>query len=345
MKKADVKSRMGYYSELCVAQYLTEEITRNVPDNLIGNSLSTIQSLKEEYATTNLLDETISWVGSVKPNVIHAEKLRQEESGKALAVHMWKDIQTYIKDLFSVDFEVVLTGESGKGRTKADVELFVFKKNTKEIIRKIEASLKVYKGWDINLSNSTFTSFLVNITAPEMGGFANKGSVASKMETFVAKHGNSDNIQRLVELQKFGPAIKREKGREAAKKAVDSNMVYIEARNIIIDTFNDLYKKNKAEINDNMLRLMGLDGTDELYLAVQKSSGQSVDVLSSNASQEFKNIIKNLQNDFRIEFEKSDRIVNTPIRFYSGDTLLFKANLAFRDLDKISVFVNLKKWQ
>ena len=94
-----------------------------------------------------------------------------------------------------------------------------------------------------------------------------------------------------------------------------------------------------------MLKLLGFDGADTLYLSVQSKAGKDVKVLSSRQSKEFNKILDNMKKDFDIEFEKDDSKVNTSVTFKSGNTVLFKSNFGFRDLDKVSQFVNFKGWQ
>ena len=165
------------------------------------------------------------------------------------------------------------------------------------------------------------------------------------MEKFIQKHGNKEAVNRLVKLQKYGPSLKKQHGREIAKKAIDDEKVYIEVRNILIDIFENVYRKNKTEINNNMLKLLGFDGADDMYLAVQTDAGKPIEVLSSRSSKEFQSILKKLTEDFDIKFDKSDTVVNTSVRFYSGKTELFKSQFGFRDLDKVSNFVNLKAFK
>ena len=138
--------------------------------------------------------------------------------------------------------------------------------------------------------------------------------------------------------------LKKTIGREKAKELIDSEGIYSKVRDLMIQVFKVEYKKRKLEINSNFVKLLGFDGVDDLYLAVQTQAGGKVDVLSSRTSKAFNNILESLQDDFNIEFEKSTSKVNTSILFYLDKELLFKSNFAFRDLDKVSQFVSFKDW-
>jgi len=159
---------------LCVAESLAKIISAELPENLVGSSVEKLSTMKSNYARTALLDKNIIWSTSQTTASIESEKQRQEESAVAIAAQIWKDVKESVTDLLFVEFEIVLTGEAGKGVTKADIELVVTKKTTKEVITKIEASLKVYKSWNINLANSTFTSWIINLIDPSIGGFSSK---------------------------------------------------------------------------------------------------------------------------------------------------------------------------
>ncbi len=338
----DLKSRLGYFSEFCTAHSLAQLVASSKA-KLVGNKAAYLKTHKESYKNEKLVGVKFPKTDTKKLN---AEIKRQEESGAAIAQQLWADVEK-LEDLSMMEFEIVLTGESGKGITKADIEFIARKKSTKEVIDHIEASLKAYKGWTINVSNSTFTSWVINLIDPDIGGFSNKGSVDKKVGQFIKKHGLAKKMRKIQDLQS-GPdspaKLKSEIGREAAKAIVDSEGIYSQVRDLMIKVFKAKYKTNKAEINANMVKMLGLDGDDDLYLAVQTKSGGKVDVLSSRTSAAFKDIVKSLQDDFTIKFEKSTGKVNTSIEFWSGKTQLFKSNFAFRDLDKVSQFVSFKDW-
>lgn len=342
--KVDLKSRMGYYSEFCTAYELALLIA-NAGGSMRGMTVQQLKSHKDKYKKDKLLAKGLNFGTNVSK--VKSEAQRMEESGAAMGASIWNDIQDSVEDLEFTEFEVRLTGESGKGITKADIELIAYKKKTNEVIDHIEASLKAYKDWNINVSNSTFTSWVINLVDPDIGGFQTKKSVKAKVDEFVKKYGLQDQMMRIADLQ-AGPEspakLKPKIGRAAAKKILDEKGVYIEVRNLMIDVFEKQYKKNKAQINENMIKLLGFDGADTLYLSVQSKAGKDVKVLSSRQSKEFNKILDNMKKDFDIEFEKDDSKVNTSVTFKSGNTVLFKSNFGFRDLDKVSQFVNFKGW-
>jgi hypothetical protein len=342
----DLKSRMGYYSEFCTA-YEVAKLIQQAGGTLVGMKTAALLKHRNDYKANKLLCKECNFP-KAKPADVAAEAQRMEESGVGLAQAIWNDIQQNATDLDMIEFEVVLTGESGKGTTKADIELFARKKSTKEVVDHIEASLKAYKDWNINVSNSTFTSWVINLVAPEIGGFSNKGSVESKVTEFVKKYGLEKEMRAIQEYQSGENApskLKKKIGREAAKKMVDDEGIYIKVRDLMIKVFEQQYKSRKEEINENMLKLLGFDGADDLYLAVQKKAGAKTEVLSSRQSKGFNDILDAMKKGYTIEFEKSNKKVNTSVIFKSGKTVLFKSNFGFRDLDKVSQFVSFKDWK
>ena len=339
----DLKSRLGYYSEFCTSYSLAKLVESN-SGNLVGNTSAYLKKHKESYKKNKLVGVKFPKIDNKK---LVVEIKRQEDSGVAIAKQLWEDIKVSTEDLGFVEFEIVLTGESGKGITKADIEFIARKKSTKEVIDHIEASLKAYKSWTINVSNSTFTSWIINLIDPELGGFSNKGSVEKKVGEFIKIHGLKNQMRKIQDFQS-GPnspaKLKKTIGREKAKELIDSEGIYSKVRDLMIQVFKVEYKKRKSEINSNFVKLLGFDGVDDLYLAVQTQAGGKVDMLSSRTSKAFNNILESLQDDFNIEFEKSTGQVNTSILFYLDKKLLFKSNFAFRDLDKVSQFVSFKDW-
>ena len=344
-EKVDLKSRMGYYSEFCTA-YALSKLIKAEGMSLVGNTSDQLKNIRDNYKKNKLLDRKLNF--GKDSTKVPGEIIRMEESGVALAVSIWKDMKQNIEDIEVVDFEIKITGESGKGITKADIELIARKKNSAQIVNHIEASLKAYKDWNINVSNSTFTSWIINLLAPDIGGFKTKTTVDSKVSEFIKRYGLEKQMRRIQELQsgENSPAkLKKTIGREEAKKILDDQGVYIEVRNLMIDVFENQYSSRKQEINDNFLKLLGFDGTDNVYLAVQKGAGKKVSVLSSKSSEEFNQILSSLKKKFDIEFEKSNKKVNTAVTFKADKKVLFKSNFAFRDLDKVSQFVSFKDWQ
>ena len=344
-EKVDLKSRMGYYSEFCTA-YALSKLIKAEGMSLVGNTPDQLKNIRDNYKKNKLLDRKLNF--GKDSTKVPGEIIRMEESGVALAVSIWKDMKQNIEDIEVVDFEIKITGESGKGITKADIELIARKKNSAQIVNHIEASLKAYKDWNINVSNSTFTSWIINLLAPDIGGFKTKTTVDSKVSEFIKRYGLEKQMRRIQELQsgENSPAkLKKTIGREEAKKILDDQGVYIEVRNLMIDVFEKQYSSRKQEINDNFLKLLGFDGTDNVYLAVQKGAGKKVSVLSSKSSKEFNQILSSLKKKFDIEFEKSNKKVNTAVTFKADKKVLFKSNFAFRDLDKVSQFVSFKDWQ
>jgi hypothetical protein len=140
--------------------------------------------------------------------------------------------------------------------------------------------------------------------------------------------------------------MKNATSREDVKELLDDKGIYMEVRDLLIEVFKKRYKKDKAQINKNMLKMMGLDGEDNVYLAVQNQNKEkTMETMSSRTSKSFEKLLDQLRDNLTISFTYSDTKVNTSIIFSSGTTEIFKSNFAFRDFDKVSQMLNFKRWK
>ena len=173
----DAKSRLGYFSEIVTAVELAKNIVASgghlgmrtkLP--MLQQQLKTDQAvLKRELSARDAKD--------IK---------RQLAAGKAMADAIFADVQA-AEDYKFLEFEIELTGDSGKGTTKADMVLTVTKKNEKEVIDEIHASLKSYKTNNINLANNTYISFFKTL-------FYDKGTAATSSErNYESRYGSYCN--------------------------------------------------------------------------------------------------------------------------------------------------------
>ena len=153
----DLKSRMGYYAEFCTAWQLALLLKSKKLKfkKITNNSVKYLETYKNNYAKNSLLAVEFPGVDKKK---MASEMDRQEKSGVALASQLWEDIKK-LEDLSLMEFQIEITGESAKFESKADLIFRCWKKDAKKVTDEIKASLKAYKGWSINVSNSTFATF------------------------------------------------------------------------------------------------------------------------------------------------------------------------------------------
>ena len=360
----DLKSRMGYYAEFCTAWQLALLLkSKNLKfKDKPNNSVKYLQTYKKNYAKNSLL--AVEFPG-VDKNKLASEMDRQEKSGVALASQLWEDIKK-LEDLSMMEFQIEITGESAKFESKADLIFRCWKMDKKRAHDEIKASLKAYKGWSINVSNSTFVSWVIELMAPEIGEKHGKsGPIELKVADFIEKDKSLKKQMLAIKGIQSGSSwteytdddgkkvkgvsanrMKNATSREDVKALLDSEGIYMEVRDLLIEVFKKRYKKDKAQINKNMLKMMGLDGKDFVYLAVQnQDKNKTMETMSSKTSKSFKELLDQLRDDLNIDFTYSATKVNTSIIFSSGTTEIFKSNFAFRDFDKVSQMLNFKRWK
>jgi len=64
----------------------------------------------------------------------------------------------------------------------------------------------------------------------------------------------------------------------------------INTAKIMVNEFNKLYRSGKQKINNNLLKLIGMDGSDDFYAAI--GEGKKMRVISSKQSPEMKKFLK-----------------------------------------------------
>jgi hypothetical protein len=334
-EEVDIKSRLGYYSEYVTA-YNIALILKSLNARLTPSSMPDKLRAMYEQKKAELL----------KLDPPADEMARQESAGKAMAQQIVDDIKANVEDFPFLTFDVELTGDSGKGVTKADLVLTVTKDSKKQVVDKIMASLKAYKTSSINLSNSTYLSLIKTL-------FYDAGSsLPTKSDEFVKKFirdfGSSDDIKRLLELQGIiGTKMQQGADKPAARKEAKAS--HGEVIEVISRIFAKYYKTHKKEINERMLTMLGFDGEDDFYAAIGAAGKQKV--LSSRNSQELRDMIAQLSAGFDLTIERNGNTNNANILFKApnGDTIT-KANITFADtggpkpLGKTNTFVDFKRF-
>ena len=335
METIDIKSRLGYYSEYATAYYLVVLLSKN------NANLTTERS--QPAHLKNLMTKKRKELIELKAPP--EEIKRMETAGIVMSKSIFNDIILSGYDYNALQFDVELTGDSAKGISKSDLILTVGKMDKKEIVDRINASLKAYKGSNINLSNSTFISFIKTLFYD--------GDVGKNTEEFIAKfakdYGSSSDLKKLYNLQNIiGTKMDKGLSKESARKFAKT--VHGEVIEIISKIFTTYYKNNKEKINNRMLKVLGFDGQDDFYAAIGKTGKQKV--VSSRKSKEMQEMLEELKNGFELTMERNGKTNNANIYFKSidGTKIINQANITFADTGgkkpqgKTNAFVNIGKF-
>lgn len=316
-EEIDLKSRLGYLSEYATAAALAKIINEQ---GLNLTSRSNPEKLNQEYIKKR--DEVKNFGAK------SSEIKRMEDAGANMANQIFNDIITNGEDLATLTFDIELTGDSGKGVTKADLVLTISKDSKDEIIDKIVASLKAYKSSNINLSNSTFISLIKTIFYDSDAGLPTKSD--DFIIRFAQDYGSQEDLSKLKDLQNIiGTEIKKGKSKEDARKVAKST--HGEVIEIISRVFNKYYPKNKKEINERILHMLGLDGSDDFYAAIGEAGKQKV--ISSRKSKQLQKMLDELSKGFELTIERNGKTNNANMFFKAsnGGTIINAVNITFAD--------------
>jgi len=329
--KIDAKSRLGYFSEFVVAYELASLI-----DNEGGK-------LTERSKLGKLKSNMLLRKAELINLKINAEELkRQETGGKVIAKQMFEDLILNGKegnDYHTLEFDIQLTGDSAKGVDKADVVITVKRPSKNTIIDKIAASLKTYKQPNINLSNKTFTGLLKDLTGdPE---YENKSLQKFENIIFTSMVQEFMKIKKIKDfklaesivgsgeafLKKYGVTLfnkLKEAGRAASKTS------HKQVTKLIVSEFNKVYEKNKKKMNENLLHLIGLDGSDDFYAAIGTAGKQKV--LSSRQSKEMKEFLDSVKtNKLNIKMQPSSSGNAIEVNIILEKEVIAKSTISFTD--------------
>lgn len=333
-EQVDLKSRLGYLSEYATAMELSKILTKQ---NMNLTERSTLSVTKKLYNTKKK-----ELVALKAPS---SEIDRQESAGKIMAQQIFEDIITS-EDLGLLTFDIEMTGDSGKGKTKADLILHVIKDPKKKAIDKIFASLKAYKSSSINLSNSTFISLIKTLF------YDNPSSLPSKSSDFIVKfakdYGSAKELNELLALQNIiGTEMKAGKSKENARKIAKTT--HGDVIKIISKIFKKYYKKNKEQIDARMLKMLGFDGEDDFYAAI--GTPGKMGIISSRHSEELKELMTQLRLGFNLSIARNGNTNNADILFKGIDGKVFvKGTITFADTGganpqgKTNTFVDFRKF-
>lgn len=334
-QKVDLKSRLGYLSEYSTALELSK---------IIQKSQGRLSSRSEPEKLQKIYDSKKSKLVQLKAN--SSEIQRQETAGQVIAEQIFNDVIIESEDFGLLTFDIELTGDSGKGVTKADLVLNVTKDSEKVIVDRITASLKAYKKSTINLSNSTFLSLIKTLFYDDVSSLPKR--IPDFIEHFVDKFGSSDELKKLYDFQSIiGTEMKSGKTKEQARSLAKET--HGEVIEIISKIFNTHYSKNKEVFNKRMLHMIGFDNKDDFYAAIGPAGNQKV--LSSRRSKELQNLIENLTKGFELSISRNGKTKNASILFKdSKGVVILQATMTFADtggknaMGKTNTFIDMKRF-
>lgn len=331
----DLKSRLGYLSEYACAVSLSKLIKDK------GLRLSTRSNPKKFAEDFQAKKKIVKSLGAPQSEID-----RMITAGEIISKQIFEDVILKSEDILLLTFDITLTGDSGKGVTKADLIMTVSKDSEKVVVDKIVASLKAYKSASINLSNSTFISLIKTLFYDADADIS--GSTEKFISRFAKDYGSEDDLRQLYDYQNIiGTEMKKGKSKEEArKKAKKTHGDVIE---IIAKIFQKYYPKHKKVMNERVLRMLGFDGEDDFYAAIGEAGKQKI--ISSRKSKELQKMISQLSKNFTLTIKRNGDTNNANILFIApnGD-IITKANITFADTGgpsaqgKTNAFVDFKKF-
>jgi hypothetical protein len=331
----DLKSRLGYLAEYACAAHLANLIESK---GLNLSDRSDPKTLNNEFFSKKKI---VKKLGAPEDEIE-----RMVSAGKVISKQILDDVILKEEDLLFLTFDIELTGDSGKGVSKADVILTVMKDSKEEVIDKIEASLKAYKSSSINLSNSTFISLIKTLFYDSDDDIS--GSTEKFILRFAKDYGSEDDLRKLYAYQNIiGTEMKRGKSKEDARKK--AKKTHGEVIEIMTKIFDKYYPKNKKVINARVLHMLGLDGSDDFYAAIGKAGKQKI--ISSRKSKELQLMLDQLSKNFTLTMTRNGSTNNAHIVFKSPKgEIITKANITFADTGgpsaqgKTNAFVDFKNF-
>ena len=291
--KPDSKSRLGYYSEYVCGQALAELI-ESKGLNLPGTQSSKVFAKAKKAFHDNKLKTLTNYKS------LASEIERMEDGGKAMAESIFSDMLAETSDLKITNFDIQLTGDSLKGESKADIVLSARKKDKGAVVKEIAASLKAYKSSSINPANSTLLSLFASLTKDK--NFTSKAlEKAQKVIYDTMLKAASKDLGKSKAIALLTNKIRNANEKKLFKKYKDigrkaSKETQTNTAGIIVKEFNAVYKKNKSKINENLLELIGMDGSDDFYASI--GEGKKMRVLSSRQSPELQKFLQEVRSKF-----------------------------------------------
>jgi len=321
-------SKLGYYSEFVAATHLLTLLHKSkykikYEGKRANGAVNSSSVFAKQYKKDKLSTSS------------KTEIKTQEAAGKALAKILYEDAISVSDDVAFLTFELVLTGDSEKGKSKTDIKLIITKDKGSLVVDQINASLKVYKKYNVSLLGTSVSSYFDNMGMTLTKYMSDKIQKQQSLRRFVWQAYQNDELRTVKteygkEVWKAIKPMFKTKFKKDPKKNLSSHTPTAEQKILINNadrelgrqrlitfkkTFDKEYKKNKKAVNKKMLEKLGFSKGEDFYMAVVTTNG--IEVLSSRTSDSYKNLIEKLYGKFDLSIIISDKSK-------TGITLFFK---------------------
>jgi hypothetical protein len=264
-----IQAKLGYLSEYITANHLSELIINH------GHS-DTFHHIRDLYTTK---------LNELQPYAPIAEMDRMHNAGVLLANNIFGDFHDK-----STQFFIEHTGTSEMCNTKSDVRVY-------NDFHRIDASLKVYKSYNINILGTTFISIFKKLFHTESEQLPVHAE--EYIEYFCSAYDNIKyhEFQSLLGHQ-YSVKTQMQNGytKQIARKHFREN--HNKIMWLFKDIFDHYYNIDRISTNRRLIKLLGLETTDSIYACIGK---KNLKVFSSNSNQTFKETIKSVNElDFEV---------------------------------------------
>ena len=347
----DLKSRIGYHIERFCAVSLCKKLEEN---NFKLASADLYSKLQNEME--NKKSEIIKLFQ--KDELEKAFKIADEQ-GEALASSMFENIQKSTESGICT-YNIEVTGKKEKFKSKAD--LIVTKIDGNNLTKQILISIKAYKKWDINFLNSTFISFIKKLMFPNIDGKGMDfvGNLLVSLDNGNLSPNTTKILRRTKEVADFAndfvKKYKVEKGkgnpkyRKSATDLMNKTMEGGKSRyqiigDFVIELFNLLYNEKPKDMNENFIKMIGLN-SEEIYIAVTQKN--KTVVLNTSVSKKFQKLVENLKKEFTMKATRVEGSSGNSFKILvigkDGTTILsFKVPL--KEEGKLNLWLKMKEFK
>jgi len=168
-----------------------------------------------------------------------------------------------------------------------------------------------------------------------------------------AKLSMQGAIILMVDDKAFKDALKewkknkKEKGRPFANKTMNDQKGFQVIRNgLLLTIFDEAYKKDKSGINERIITNLGLDGADDVYMAIG-TTVNDMKIVSSRSSKAFQKLYDSVKKDFTVRFiipeDKNIAAAKMELLDNSTQEILLKTTFSFKEGDIFVQFLDMKQ--
>lgn len=298
-KTGSKQALLGFWAEYEAAHQLNKILEDN--GFSVRSNTSDLKKTSDEY-----------FINNIKPLNDKSSEMRIRSAGEAYGHSIFKSISE-APDAKLFDYvEVKRTDARGGSSDRADLTIYIKKKNENEVITLIEASLKTTQSGSVTLLNNTETSFITKFVW---------GLSAEKSNIKEIQKKNKYIYELIVNMKKmFKLAIDAKKdGKLDAKDILRSSpelkKMKTDLSNLFIDEIN---KKSKdVEFIGRIKDALGikLNSAEVIYAAI--GNKDNVKVLDSQNSKVFNKLVDKFNNGVKVEARKVEGTIGFIIDVYS----------------------------